>query len=67
MKYLVIWENTATCSACVPDLAGGVTTGPTLEDIERLIQEAVDPLDGLHEDRLTAPAPSTTADDMTAA
>jgi predicted RNase H-like HicB family nuclease len=69
MKYLVIFERTATgYSAYVPDLPGCVTTGPTLIETERLIKEAIDfHIDGLRQDGLPIPAPTTTADYITAA
>jgi predicted RNase H-like HicB family nuclease len=61
MKYLVIYESTATgYSAYVPDLPGCITTGPTLADTERLMREAIEfHLDGMREDGLPIPAPST--------
>jgi predicted RNase H-like HicB family nuclease len=40
--YLVIYEKTSTgYSAYVPDLPGCVTTGPTLRDTKRSMQEAI--------------------------
>ncbi|ADV84691.1 type II toxin-antitoxin system HicB family antitoxin [Terriglobus saanensis] len=42
-EYLVIYEKTATgYSAYVPDLPGCISTGPTLEDTRRNMQEAVE-------------------------
>lgn len=69
MKYLVIYEKTANgYSAYVPDLPGCITTGPTLEETERLMKEAIDfHLDGLREDALPIPEPTTRADYITAA
>lgn len=63
VKYLVIYEKTATgYSAYVPDLPGCVTTGPALEDVQRLIQEAIHfHLEGMREDGIPIPEPSTTA------
>ncbi len=41
-EYLVIYEKTSTgYSAYVPDLPGCITTGPTLHDTKRLMQEAI--------------------------
>jgi predicted RNase H-like HicB family nuclease len=41
-EYLVIYEKTPTgYSAYVPDLPGCITTGPTLQDTKRLMQEAI--------------------------
>jgi predicted RNase H-like HicB family nuclease len=62
MNYLVIYERTATgYSAYVPDLPGCITTGPTLEETERLMKEAIEfHLEGLREDGLPIPAPPPT-------
>ena len=44
----------------VPDLPGCISTGDTLEDIERNIREAIAfHLDGLREDGLPIPEPFT--------
>jgi len=69
MKYLVIYEKTATgYSAYAPDLPGCVTTGPTLRETEQLMKEAIAfHLDGLREDGLPIPEPTTRADYVTAA
>jgi predicted RNase H-like HicB family nuclease len=69
MKYLVIYEKTATgYSAYAPDLPGCITTGPTLEETERLMKEAIEfHLEGLREDWLPIPAPTTSADYIIAA
>jgi predicted RNase H-like HicB family nuclease len=41
-KYLVIYEKTPTgYSAYVPDLPGCITTGPTLPDTKKNMQEAI--------------------------
>ncbi len=41
-EYVVVYEKTATgYSAYVPDLAGCITTGPTLEETRRNMQEAI--------------------------
>jgi predicted RNase H-like HicB family nuclease len=43
MKYRAIYEKTATgYSAYAPDLPGCITTGPTLEETERLMKEAIE-------------------------
>jgi predicted RNase H-like HicB family nuclease len=62
MKYLVIYEKTATgYSAYAPDLPGCITTGRTLEETERLMKEAIEfHLEGLREDGLPIPAPPPT-------
>ena len=69
MKYLVIYEKTSSgYSAYAPDLPGCITTGGSLEETERLMKEAIDfHIDGLREDGLPVPEPSTTADYITAA
>ena len=41
-EYLVIYEKTSTgYSAYVPDLPGCITTGPTLPDTKKSMQEAL--------------------------
>ncbi|HEY1341821.1 MAG TPA: type II toxin-antitoxin system HicB family antitoxin [Bryobacteraceae bacterium] len=69
MKYLVIYEKTATgYSAYAPDLPGCITTGPNLPETERLMKEAIDfHLRGLKEDGLQIPEPTTVGDYITAA
>lgn len=61
MRYAVVIERAEhNYSAYVPDLPGCVSTGDTLEDIERNIREAIAfHLDGLREDGLPLPEPST--------
>jgi predicted RNase H-like HicB family nuclease len=69
MKYLVIYEKTATgYSAYAPDLPGCITTGSTLKETERMMREAIEfHIEGLREDGLPIPEPSTVADYITAA
>jgi predicted RNase H-like HicB family nuclease len=61
MKYAVVIETTATgFSAYVPDLPGCVTTGSSVDEVEREIQEAIRfHLDGLREDGIATPQPTT--------
>jgi predicted RNase H-like HicB family nuclease len=61
MRYAVVIEQANdNYSAYVPDLPGCVTTGMTIAEVERNIKEAVAlHLDGLREDCLPVPAPST--------
>lgn len=61
MKYLVIIERARrNYSAYVPDLPGCVSTGKTIEDVKRNIQEAITfHLEGLREDGLPVPEPRT--------
>lgn len=63
MKYTVIYEQGPTSwGAYVPDLPGVITVGDTREEAERLIAEAVEfHLEGLREEGLAIPAPSSYA------
>ena len=63
MEYLVIIEKTATgYSAYVPDLPGCITVGDTKEEIEINIKEAIQlHVEGMREDGLVIPTPSTEA------
>ncbi len=60
-EYLVIFEWAGSnYSAYVPDLPGCISTGKTLEDTERNIQEAIELyIDTLKEDCQPIPEPST--------
>jgi predicted RNase H-like HicB family nuclease len=60
-KYAIVIEQGANnLSAWVPDLPGCVTTGRTVEEIERNIREAIEfHLDGLLEDGEPIPEPHT--------
>lgn len=64
MKYAVVIEQAdSNYSAYVPDLNGCVATGSTIEDVERKIREAIEfHLEGLKEDGLSVPAPSSSVD-----
>lgn len=61
MKYAVVIERSETgYGAYVPDLPGCVAVGETVGETERLIREAIEfHLEGLREDGLAVPAPST--------
>jgi predicted RNase H-like HicB family nuclease len=64
-KYLVILEHAegSNYSAYVPDLPGCVSTGGTREEVLKNIREAiVFHIEGMHEDGLEIPAPSSEAD-----
>ena len=63
MKYLVVIEPTSTgYSAYSPDLPGCATTGPTLEQVQRNMQEAIEfHLEGLQAEGAEVPGPSSTA------
>jgi predicted RNase H-like HicB family nuclease len=60
-KYAVVIEQGEhNLSAYVPDLPGCITTGKTVEDIERNIREAIElHLQGLREDGEPIPEPHT--------
>ena len=64
MRYGVVIEKAeSNYSAYVPDLPGCVATGQTVEEVEREIREAIRfHLDGLREDGLPVPAPTTICD-----
>jgi predicted RNase H-like HicB family nuclease len=60
-KYAIVIERGANnLSAYVPDLPGCVTTGHTVEEVERNIREAIElHLEGMMEDGEPIPEPST--------
>jgi len=62
-QYAVIYEKTGTgYGAYAPDLPGCVSTGPTLEEAQRNMREAIAfHLDGLREDGDPIPEPTTRA------
>ena len=59
--YVVIYERAGgNFSAYVPDLPGCVTTGKTIDETERNMQEAIELyLDTLRSDGLPIPEPTT--------
>jgi predicted RNase H-like HicB family nuclease len=61
MRYTVIIEaSERNYSAYVPDLPGCIATGKILEDIKRLMREAIAfHLEGLKANGLPIPEPST--------
>jgi predicted RNase H-like HicB family nuclease len=61
MKYAVIIEAGAhNYSAYVPDLPGCIAVGETLEEVQRLIREAITfHLEGLRAEGLPVPEPTT--------
>ena len=63
MQYAVIIETSSNnYSAYVPDLPGCVATGDTVEEVTRLIREGIEfHIQGMREDGLEIPAPSTLA------
>ena len=64
MRYAVVIEKgAANYGAYVPDLPGCVATGDTLQEVEVNIREAIRMhIDGLKEDRLTVPEPTSRAE-----
>jgi len=61
VQYAVIIEKGPTSyGAYVPDLPGCIAAGETREEVLRLIQEAIEfHIEGLREDGLPVPAPSS--------
>ena len=61
MRYAIVIEKSETgYGAYVPDLPGCVAVGETLDETARLVREAIEfHLDGLREDGIAVPAPST--------
>ena len=61
MRYAVVIEKAANnYSAYVPDIPGCVATGSTVEEVEQRIREAIAfHLDGLRDDGLPTPRPSS--------
>ena len=61
-KYAIVIERGENnLSAYVPDLPGCITTGRTVEEVERNMREAIElHLDGLREDGEPIPEPHTT-------
>lgn len=64
MRYAIVIEQAATnFSAYVPDLPGCVATADSVEDVESRIRQAiVFHLQGMREDGISPPAPSSRVD-----
>lgn len=64
MRYAIVIETAGNnFSAYVPDLPGCVATGPTLEETEQQLREAIEfHLEGLRADNLPIPNPSSRVD-----
>jgi predicted RNase H-like HicB family nuclease len=65
MRYAIVIEKVpgSNYSAYVPDLPGCVSTGGSLDEIRRNIREAIEfQLDGMREDGLAIPEPTTGVD-----
>ena len=63
-RYAIVVEKAErNYAAYVPDLPGCVATGETVEATERLLREAIAiHVEGLREDGLTVPEPSSIVD-----
>lgn len=61
MRYAIVIEQAQdNFSAYVPDLPGCVATGTTIEEVEAQMREAIEfQLDGLREDGVPIPQPSS--------
>jgi predicted RNase H-like HicB family nuclease len=61
MQYAAVFEKTSTgWSAYVPDLPGLGVAGGTIEETEQLLREGIElHLEGMREDGLPIPEPST--------
>lgn len=61
MRYMVVVERGETSwGAHVPDLPGCVAVGETREEVLQLVREAIElHIDGLKEDGLPVPTPSS--------
>jgi predicted RNase H-like HicB family nuclease len=66
MKYVVVIEKGPTSfGAYVPDLPGCVAVGETMEEVEQLIQEAIEfHIEGMREDGVPVPEPSSTSKEV---
>jgi predicted RNase H-like HicB family nuclease len=64
MRYAIVIERAnKNYSAYVPDLPGCVSTGVSVDEVKRNIAEAIEfHLDGLREDGLPIPSPTTVLD-----
>ena len=64
MRYAVVIERDSTgVSAYVPDLPGCVATGGTVEETEQRLAEAIEVhVQGLRDDGLEVPEPSSVVD-----
>jgi predicted RNase H-like HicB family nuclease len=64
MKYAVIYEKgESSYGAYVPDLPGCVAVGETLEEVEKLIKEAIQfHLEGLRAEGMSIPEPTSSVE-----
>ena len=63
MTYTVIYERgPSSRGAYVPDLPGVISVGDSRDEVERLIQEAIEfHLEGLRDEGISIPPPSSFA------
>jgi predicted RNase H-like HicB family nuclease len=61
MRFAIVIEKAeSNYAAYVPDLPGCIATGATVEEVGRLIREAIElHVEGLREDGLVTPEPSS--------
>ncbi len=61
MRYAIVIEKAENnYSAYVPDLPGCIATGSTVQEVEKIIREAIAfHLDGLREDGISPPQPQS--------
>jgi predicted RNase H-like HicB family nuclease len=65
---MIIEQGERNYSACLPDLPGCIATGKTLDEVRQNMSEAVDlHLEGMREDGLPIPQPTSLADYVEAA
>ena len=65
---MIIETGRENYSAYLPDLPGCIATGKTIEELKQRMREVIDlHLDGLREDGLPIPEPTTLADYVEAA
>lgn len=64
MRYAIVIERSETgYGAYAPDLPGVGVTGDSIEEVKRLIREAINfHIEGLQEDGLPAPKPTSITD-----
>ena len=65
MKYAIVIEKVpgSNYSAYVPDLPGCVATGDTLDEVKLLMRAGIEfHLEGMREDGITIPKPTTEVD-----